>query len=459
METSRRLLIVGITAIALTSCAEPPPRPSLVLQPCTLAGNLPAECGTVSVAEDRAQPAGRRITVRVAVVRGDTSGAAVFLLAGGPGQASTSMAPAANGWLSPLRASMDIVLVDQRGTEPGHPLACPADVERDPAAAFGHVLHLDVLRACRASFEGRLDATKYTTDHAAADLDDVRDQLGYEQISLFGGSYGTRLAQAYIRRYPARVRSAVLDGVVPVDLNVLLAMARSVQTALDRAVGSEPRTVAALTSLLQRFDRGPVDASVAQPDGRTAQVRMSRQDFLYAVRGILYQPAGPAELPDLIREAARTGRVEAFAQRYWLRARRMEAALAHGVHLSVYCAEDVPFASEADIERETAGTVMGRWLYDEYASACRLWPSVPAAPDSRVPISAPVPVLLVSGHFDPVTPPEFGERVARSLPRARHIIAPDGAHGSGAGCPRAAVLHVLKAGTLDGMPEVCAPGP
>jgi pimeloyl-ACP methyl ester carboxylesterase len=447
-------LVLG--AIALTSCStQPPHRPALILQPCTLARDLPAECGTVTVPEDRANPEGRSIAVRVAVLRGDAPGAAVFLLAGGPGQASTSMAPVATGWMQPLRSTMDIVMVDQRGTESAHPLACPADVERDPAGSFGQVLYLDVLRACREAFEGHLDATKYTTEHAAADLDEVRDRFGYGQISLFGGSYGTRLAQAYIRRYPSRVRSAVLDGVVPLDVNVLLMMARSVQQALDRVTRTDSRSAAALTSVLRRFDRGSIEASVTRPDGRAVGVRMSRQDFLYAVRGILYQPAGAAELPALLREAARTGRVDVFAQRYWMRARRMQATIAHGVHLSVDCAEDVPFASEADIERETAGTVMGRWLYDEYARACRLWPSVPAAPDARAPVSAQVPVLLVSGRFDPVTPPDFGERVARSLPRSRHIIAPGGAHGSAAGCARPAVLHVLREGTLDGLPEVC----
>jgi pimeloyl-ACP methyl ester carboxylesterase len=62
---------------------------------------------------------------------------------------------------------------------------------------------------------------------------------------------------------------------------------------------------------------------------------------------------------------------------------------------------------------------------------------------------------LLSGEFDPVTPPEFGERVARSLPRSRHIVVPGGAHGSAAGCALPAVLHVLSEGTLDGLPDVC----
>ena len=452
----QRRAVLILWAMVLTSCsAAPAERPSLVLHPCTIGRDLSAECGNLIVPEDRAQPAGRQIALRVAVLRGDVRGGALFLLAGGPGQASTDMASLANGWLHPLRATMDIVMVDQRGTEHSNPLACPADVERDPAGAFGHIFHLDVIRACREALAGRVDAAKYTTAHAAADLDDVRAALGYERVSLFGVSYGTRLAQAYVGRYPARVRSAVLDGVVPLDLNVVLTMARSLQRVLDRVVGADPPSAAAFTSLLERLGRGPIEAAVSIPSGRTERVGLSRQDFLYAVRGILYQPDGAVELPQLVRDAARTGRVDAFAQRYWLRAHRMQASIAHGVHLSADCAEDVPFASEADIERETAGTVMGRWLYDEYTTACRLWPSAPVAADSRVPVSAPVPVLLVSGEWDPVTPPEFGERVARSLPRSRHLVVPGGAHGSAFGCPLPAVLYVLGRGTLDGMPEVC----
>jgi pimeloyl-ACP methyl ester carboxylesterase len=147
--------------------------------------------------------------------------------------------------------------------------------------------------------------------------------------------------------------------------------------------------------------------------------------------------------------------VDVFAQRYWQRARRMQATLAHGLHLSVDCAEDVPFADEEEIRRETEGTAIGRWLFDEYANACKLWPSAPVPSAWRSPVTAGVPVLLLSGELDPVTPPYVGERVARALPQSQHIVVPGGAHGSSAGCALPAVFHVLEKGTLDGLPAVC----
>jgi len=119
------------------------------------------------------------------------------------------------------------------------------------------------------------------------------------------------------------------------------------------------------------------------------------------------------------------------------------------------CAEDVPFGTDAEADAAAAGTLLGRYVFNEYRALCALWPRATMAGDFRQPVTARAPVLLISGQFDPVTPPEFGERVAKSLPLARHIVVPGGSHGSSPGCPRAAVLHVLTTGTLEGMPQVC----
>ena len=129
--------------------------------------------------------------------------------------------------------------------------------------------------------------------------------------------------------------------------------------------------------------------------------------------------------------------------------------IAEGLHLSVLCAEDVPFASDSEIDAATANTFLGRYLFDEYRAACRDWPRGRLASDFRTPVTVRVPTLLVSGFFDPVTPPAFAERVARSLPLSLSSVAPTGSHGSATGCPRAAVLQVLASGSIDGVPDSC----
>jgi pimeloyl-ACP methyl ester carboxylesterase len=160
-------------------------------------------------------------------------------------------------------------------------------------------------------------------------------------------------------------------------------------------------------------------------------------------------------LPDLVAAAAATGDVSEFAQRYWQRAASLGPVLALGHHLSVLCTEDVPFPADREIDAATANTFLGRYLFDEYRAACRNWPRGRLAADYRTPVSVRVPTLLVSGFFDPVTPPAFAEGVARSLPVSLSIVAPTGSHGSAAGCPRAAVLQVLAGGSLEGVRDSC----
>src|SRR5678816_1236470 len=103
------------------------------------------------------------------------------------------------------------------------------------------------------------------------------------------------------------------------------------------------------------------------------------------------------------------------------------------MHLSVFCPEDVNLLTDAQVKAETGATRIGSYIVDEYRTACALWPKAAVASDFRTPVTARVPVLLVSGKYDPVTPPEFGERIAKSLPLARHIVVANSGHGSASG--------------------------
>ena len=439
--------------------------PPLALAPCVVR-DVAGECGILRVLENRASPQGRMIDIRVMVIRADSRPAreAVFMLSGGPGTGSTSMAPVAAGWARPVRTSMDVVLIDQRGTGASHPLECPSEAQADPVAIFGHWQDVKGLAACRALLERDADLTQYTTEAATADIDEVRASLGYERITLLGASYGTRLAQAYARRFPDRVRVMVLDGVLPFDVRAPLTFAATAQHSFDRLAQrcasdpacrrKHPRLAADFARLIARLDAGPLPATVHGPSGPVT-VSMTRGDFGYAVRGLLYDWATVETLPDMIGRAVDSSDLSDFAQAYWRRRVRFDDTLALGMYLSIVCAEDVPFIRDAEIEAASTGTFLGRYLVDEYREACAVWPRGAVPPDTHAPLTGRVPTLLISGGFDPVTPPEFADRVARSLAGARTILSPYTAHGSAAACARPAALHVLSGGTLETMPAVC----
>jgi len=469
------LVILVVLAGAMSSWpatfAAPQQSSPLALSACSGGrGGAGAECGSLTVPENRSVKGGRQIPINIIVLRATKSGGpgakhALFLLAGGPGQGSTAMLGTANGFLQSLRPEMDMVLMDQRGTGGSNPLSCATDIDVNPAAAFGHVRDPEVIKRCLAALQPKADLTQYTTDAAVADMEELRVRLGYDKISMYGGSYGTRIAQEYLRRHPDHTRAVVIDGVLPFDVGGPLSYAHSLDGSIDRMLANcgetpacrqaTPNVAADFAAILKRFDRASVKASVRPLTGDPVTVTMTRGDFLYAVRGILYNAGAAADLPPMIAQAAATGDLSAFAQRYWARAVSMGRSIAYGMHLSVFCPEDVNALTDAQVSEATKGTRIGTYIVDEYRTACRLWPKASVAADFRTPVTARVPVLLVSGKYDPVTPPELADRVAKSLPLSRHIVVATSGHGSASACPRAAVLHVLGTGSFEGMPVVC----
>src|SRR4051812_38177409 len=192
--------------------------PSLDLAPCPADGALKgAWCGSLTAAEDPAHPEGRKIPIRVVVVRAlsPAPGAVpLFHLDGGPGVAASGAADFYLGPGSEYHRTRDVVLVDQRGTGGSNPLHCPALERRSPLDDYEPV---ELVAECRRELETRADLAMYSTEQAAADLDRVRAALGYDRVDLWALSYGTRLAQVYMKHFGARVHAGVLVGFAPLD--------------------------------------------------------------------------------------------------------------------------------------------------------------------------------------------------------------------------------------------------
>ncbi|HET9594083.1 MAG TPA: alpha/beta fold hydrolase, partial [Anaeromyxobacteraceae bacterium] len=211
--------LAAVTA-ALACAPRAPAREALATEPCRLAhpggaGAVEARCASVEVPEDWSRPDGRRIALRVAILAAEATRPLpdpVLVLAGGPGQAATLEFPAIAPAFAPLRRDRDVVLIDQRGTGGSARLACPPSPDQDALAPPGDE-DLRAVAACARAQAG--DPAQYTTAAFARDLEHVRERLGRDRLNLVGFSYGTRAALAYLRLYPGRVRTLVLDGVAP----------------------------------------------------------------------------------------------------------------------------------------------------------------------------------------------------------------------------------------------------
>src|SRR5690348_1580882 len=284
-----RLLAVLLALAALAACAERAPSARhIALAECRLPKLAQAvQCGTLDVPENRQQPNGRRLSIFVAVLPANTLSPKpdpLILLAGGPGQAASTLGPFALQ-LALVRRQRDIVLIDQRGTGRSSPLACPAFAPDEHAEFDADPVPKAALCASQLAEKG-VDLAQYTTSAWVADLDAMREALGYERVNLWGGSYGTRVAQEYVRRHPEHVRSVVLDGVAPPSLRITLDVWRTRDDALDAVIDAcrasqpcakaHPDPAATLRDIGRALEGG---RSVSVHDPRTGEARKVHVDF------------------------------------------------------------------------------------------------------------------------------------------------------------------------------------
>src|ERR1700744_4074405 len=188
-----------------------------------------AQCGTVSVPVDYANPAGAQ--VQLAVIRIPATGpriGALLVNPGGPGASAVDMVATLGGELAGSEVSkrFDLVGFDPRGVGHSTPgVRCQTDAEfdayrRDPMVDYSPegVAHIEqvyrqIAQRCQAR-KGSACLENGGTASAARDMDSVRQALGDDQINYLGYSYGTELGTAYVERFGEHVRSMVLDGAI-----------------------------------------------------------------------------------------------------------------------------------------------------------------------------------------------------------------------------------------------------
>src|SRR5450631_395167 len=399
-----------------------------------------ARCGILKVPEDPAHPRGATIDLSVAVVPAlnrRAAAAPLFVLAGGPGQAATDLYASYAGAFARVNRNHDIVLVDHRGTGRSAPLKCayPDDWQSAP----DEMLRLgQVTLACLGKFGERVRF--YTTSLAVADLDKVRAALGYARIDLYGSSYGTRVAELYMRRYPLSTQAVVLDGVTYPEQAIGPDTPSDGERALYLIVTrceQDPDCAAAYPALRQELDGlrrrfGPQKEALTVSDpssGQPLQVEFGRGMLNAALRFLSYNATEASLLPTLLHQGA-AGNLMPLATQTIMMARQIGDQLASGMQNSVICSEDEPLFAASNIDRQRiAQTYQGRDQLDALAAICTRWPRGPVDPDLHSPLRSDIPTLLLSGDADPVTPPDDAARAARGLTQHRNLVLPGEGHG------------------------------
>ena len=294
----------------------------------------------------------------------------------------------------------------------------------------------------------------------------MRLALGYGKLNLFGGSYGTRAAQVFMRAYPQSVRTAYLGSVVPLDVMTPLTMAKSAQVALDNtleACAAEPACNAAFPKLREEFhqviarlDRGEVRVSVP---GQSGTFAIHRGRVMEWFRSMNYRPSSAVEVPWLIHRAY-LGDFAPFVEGVLANARGADLALSFGLLFSITCNDDVAFMREEDIMRETQGTFLGDYRARQQQAACKQWPKVSYPPDYRTPVRSVVPTLFVSGELDGATPLWMTEQAAPGFSNRLEVVLRGKGHTDVTDCIPGLYEQFVRSGDAHGLdPSPCKPVP
>ena len=400
------------------------------------AATTPAYCAPFRVAENHADTEGRKIDLRLALIRSPQAADDDFIvyLAGGPGQSAIDTWPQIAPSLGPARKHRHVLLLDQRGTGESNALDCTAMSDGEEALEFDLARTQAATRACLEEVGKHADPRFYTTTDAVEDLEALRQALGAPRFDLVGVSYGTRVAQQYFKRHPEGVRSLVLDSVVPNELVLGAEFAGNLDAALKAqfaecarhpaCAAAFPDPYASLMRLRENLQATPRSVHFADPVTFEPQTRrLDAFGLAGLVRMFAYAPETAALIPLGVEQALAGNDAPLMGQIGILNEGLSELA-GSGMQLSVVCAEDADrLAPAAEAER----TLLGNLLVEAMQNQCAIWPRGQRPADFNAPIAGDVPTFVLEGEFDPVTPPRYGEQVIRQLDNARLVIA----HGQG----------------------------
>ena len=424
-------------------------------------------CGYVSAPLEHANPDGPAIRLAVAVLKSSDPAPRpdpLFIAQGGPGGSTidTYAGPLLGG--SPLRGSRDIVLFDQRGTLYSQPALLCTEIDQltldiiEKDLSNEEYLRLDVeaMRACRQRLQEQgIDLSAFDSLENAADIDVIRQALGYDKINLYGVSYGTLLALHTMRSHSEMLRSVILDGVVPPSINFIPNVPHTMNDAFEHLFAdcaadascsrAYPDLRQVFYDLVDGFNAEPVRIPLTDPDSQIIyRAVLDGDTFQGALFQMVYAGSLIPGLPRMIYDA-REGRFDFLSN--ILSILIFDRTMSYGMYYSVLCAEDADFdpaqqdlsGLPAQIAAAEAGDAV------EFLQVCQDWQVLPLAPPVDDPVVSQVPTLILSGAFDPITPASYAEEAARTLPNSFSYVFPAGGHGQmlDGGCADRMILAFL----------------
>jgi pimeloyl-ACP methyl ester carboxylesterase len=415
------------------------------------------ECGTLTVPAHRSDLNSAKITLPVAVFKAHSktpNADPIIYLEGGPGG---HIIEEAADWypylVKPFLDDRDFILFDQRGAGLAKPaLDCPqlddfdhTTLTKDMTDTEYTTGFVGAVKACRdALVAAGVDPALSTSSESASDMEDLRLALGYKQWNLYGISYGTRLALTAMRDYPDGIRSVILDSTYPPSADLFAEAPRDLDRSIDRlltdceadsfCLNAYPNVRKKFNELIDDLAANPRTLDISEETGEEGATFVLSDDlFLGWLYSYFYDKGILGDLPALIWETANGDYdiVKEIASYQF--ADDTPSGVSWGMYFSIECAEEAPFGSrdKAAIELSRFPRLKGvfRGMATDTYAACDAWNVPPASSVENNVIESDIPTLVLSGDYDPITPPGWGRSVANSLDNSYYFELPGVGHG------------------------------
>ena len=426
--------LLSITANAVLANEE-----NSAVENCHLDGiRSQVQCGSLNVPENYNKPEGKNISINYAVlpaIDSSKNNSPLMFLAGGPGQAAVELAAHIRRSFAEIRKTRDIILIDQRGTGLSQPMLCDEATKGNLYSMIPEEFSEQETLDCITKLKETNELSQYNSENAIRDFDAVREALGYKQVNLYGGSYGTRAALVYMRLFPEAIKSVVLDSVGPIEVPIGLfglSSERSFNLLLEHCANEEscnkayPNLKEEFETVVNRLSNQVISLSVNHPRlGTKISFKLSKGKFISTLFKQLYSTQTRTIVPLIIHQAF----LENYQPLLGLIATGEDAMSMYvGLTFNIVCNEDMPRVTDDMRVKDSKNSFDGGSSHAIFKTACDVWPKYQVDDAFYKPVVANIPTLILSGDLDPVTPPSNGEKSASTLPNSHHIISKNSAH-------------------------------
>jgi pimeloyl-ACP methyl ester carboxylesterase len=413
---------------------------------------LISHCGYLVVPENRQKPAGRKIKVSfVAVRKPEQDPAKNFTLftTGGPGYSTIAN-------FDSLRYQSDFlqfggfIVFDQRGTKKSLPsLDCP-EVNPSIKRAYKENLSKDSLlllaaAQCRKRLAAQgIDLSAYNTIESAADINDLKETLKLDSLTLFGISYSGGLMLTVARNHPGCANKLILGSPLPSYVNYeehalfnineafeqvfANCEADSTNNSLYKNIKGRFRqyftAIAGKKFTLSYIEKGTTD---------TLKIQYSKNELFDAILNRL-NTSQVKTVPFVMNELMK-GNHSTYVKEVLDGFFAGNNSLSHGMRYSVYCSEQIAWSDKTAIKKqyEVLPWMAGYSFNNVDHNICDCWKVKPEAAIVKSPVYSTIPALVTAGDADPWCRPYYNRLIKRTMPNSQLLIFHDRGHVPGMG--------------------------